>query len=127
MKRETLTQHLFEHGRLTAYCKGERQVIWGVIADVNCTEMKIMNHSTELQTFEMKAIKGFRKEPYRYSRKPMVLQCDCGCKAEERYICEVCGKTFCGLKHGVQERNTNGDNLDLCDKCAEKVLNEMKE
>jgi hypothetical protein len=34
MKRETLIQHLFEHGRMTAYIQGQRQVIWGVIAEV---------------------------------------------------------------------------------------------
>lgn len=122
MKKETLQQHLFEHGRLTAYAKGERQVVWGVIADVNCVDITLMNHSREFQKFEMKAIKGFRPEPYQHGRKSLLLQCDCNCKAEERYICEKCGSTFCGSKHGKQERDNDGRAWDLCEKCATEFI-----
>lgn len=121
MKKETLQQHLFEHGRLTAYAKGERQVVWGVIADVNCVEITLMNHSREFQRFIMKDIKGFRREAYQHGRKSPLLQCDCGCKSEERYICENCGATFCGLKHGAQDRDCTGTARDLCDKCVAEV------
>jgi len=128
MKRETLIQHLFEHGRMTAYIQGQRQVIWGVIAEVTSEDdpvplkVKLLNHSAEMQTFDLKEVKGFRLEPYQHERKPPKLKCDCGCKASERYICENCGATFCGTKHGVQARDGNGTAMDLCDKCVPIIL-----
>ena len=130
MKRETLIQHLFEHGRITAYVQGTRQVIWGVIADVTSDQdsdplkVRLLNHSAEIQKFDLKDVKGFRIEPYQHTRKALKLKCDCGCKAEQRYVCGNCGATFCGTKHGIQERDKDGNNLDLCDSCAGKVLQE---
>ncbi len=128
MKRETLIQHLFEHGRITAYVQGTRQVIWGVIADVTTEEgpdpskVKLLNHSAEIQKFDLKEVKGFRIEPYQHNRKTPKLKCDCGCKADLRYVCSNCGDTFCGTKHGVQDRDSNGIALDLCDKCVPIIL-----
>jgi len=121
MKRETLLRHMFEHGRLTAYHEGERQVVWGVIADVNCDTMRILNHEAELQKFEMKNIKGFRKEVFNLTRKYSTLTCDCGCKSTDRFICEKCGRTFCGTKHGVLIRDETGTALNLCEKCVSSV------
>jgi hypothetical protein len=128
MKSEALKKHLFEHGRMTAYAKDQRQVVWGVIADVDENKetgsgtVKLMNHSAEIQQYDLKNVKGFRLEPYQHGRKAAKLQCDCGCKAEQRYVCENCGATFCGTKHGVQDRDGNGTSMDLCDKCVPIVL-----
>lgn len=128
MKREALLKHLFEHGRLTAYAKDQRQVVWGVIADVeedketgNST-VKILNHSAEIQEYDLKLVKGFRLEPYQHGRKSVKLQCDCGCKAEQRYICENCGATFCGTKHGTQARDDKDTSRDLCGECVNSIF-----
>lgn len=117
---------MFQHGRLTAYHNGERQVIYGVIADVNCNTMRILNHEVEFQTFELKAIKGFRKEPFASQRQIPMLQCDCGCKTDTRYVCEKCGATFCGSMHGITTRDEKGELWDLCDKCAQEIIETTK-
>ena len=128
MKRETLIQHLFEHGRITAYAQGQRQVVWGVIADVTSeddpeiSKVKLLNHSAEIQKFDLKDVKGFRIEPYQHGRKTPKLKCDCGCKAEQRYVCGNCGATFCGTRHGLQDRDENGTSWDLCEKCVPIIL-----
>jgi hypothetical protein len=121
MKRETLLPFITEHGRLTAYAKGERQVIWGVITDVNGNHITLTNHQNEQQNFEFKDIRGFRREKITLEKTYQKLLCDCGCKAEERFICERCGKTFCGSHHGMQVRNTEGKAQDLCGDCCKEV------
>jgi hypothetical protein len=116
MKKETLLNQMYQHGRLTAYHNGERQVIWGVIAEVTDETATLLNHSREFQRFELKAIKGFRKEEFSHRKKYSQLLCDCGCKSEEKYICEVCGGAFCGA-HIVTIRDSGGSSVDTCIKC----------
>lgn len=123
MKRETIIKYKAQHGRMTAYVQGERQVIWGEITDVNGrVTLKVHSDEELLLKFDFKNIRGFRVEPIAAKKKYPKLQCDCGCKADERYICENCGATFCGTKHGIQDRDERGKAWDLCDKCVPIIL-----
>lgn len=128
MKKETAINHLFQHGRLTATLEGMRQMLWGAITEVDEEEGRICftNHHNQQVRFVLEDAKDFMPTKFVPQRMYAKLNCNCGCKAEARYICENCGATFCGSRHGVQVRDDKGTSRDLCDKCVPIVLGIQK-
>lgn len=123
MKKETAINHLFQHGRLTAEHEGKRQMLWGAITavDEDGGEICFTNHHNQQVKYKFEDAKDFMPAKFVPKKMYFKLNCSCGCKAEERYICEVCGATFCGTKHGVQIRDKDGNKVNACNECAKTI------